>query len=466
MATDQPRGETESQLHRLLDRLLVKDVAVHERVLEELGSVGDERVVPHLVEVLYLDTVANNWEKFGFPEIARREPTPRPLAHPEVRWPGIVDALCEIAPPDFDNRETAWLKWESWSTQNEIEPLEGFGDWKVQFYKTYHPLVGHVMDVSPAVEDFHQIRWGSCDLSTLHPINGARFLPAAETDYVQDDDLVYGFEIEDQAYAVPRFVHFPHEMVNAELQGRPICLSLCTMCNSPILYDRRAAGREFQFGSSGLVWQGNKAMYDEETGSLWNQQTGKPIGGEMYEEGDVSLEFLPITQESWADWLADNPDTQVLDPDTGYDWDYDYYRDYDGFIKRHYWENENALHPGVREPDQGLSGKLYVYGVEGPEDLRVYPVEAVQENEPVHDAIGDTDVVVVSEGEDVAVYEAPPGPVEVQDGTLVDGDGTSWEVTHGGLRAGDEALERVAGRHGLWLSFRPHYDEYTVVRGE
>jgi len=456
----------ERRLTELLEQVLVKDVGKHERALSELAEVGDERVVPHLVEVLYLDTVANGWEKFGFPEIFRRKHPPRPLTHPEVRWPGIIDALCAIAEPDYDDRETAWLRWETWYTQQDIEPLEGYLDWKIRFYRSYHPLVGHVLDTSPTVEGFEEIRWGSCDRSTLHPLNGPEFVPASETDYVEDDDLVYAFEIDGEAYAVPRFVLFPHEMLNAELNGRPVCLSLCTMCNSPILYDRRVDGRPLQFGSTGLIWRGNKAMYDEETHSLWNQQTGKPIAGDMYAEGDVSLEYLPVTQTDWGEWLADHPETAVLAPDTGYDYDYEYYRDYDGFIKRHYWENEDAQHPGVREPEDGLGGKTYVYGVESGEGLGVYPVDSIRENEPVVDAAGGGDVVAVMESGDVAVYEAPALPVEREGDELVDADGGRWRIAHDGLYRDGEILDRIAGRHGLWLSFRPHYENYTVVTGE
>lgn len=457
---------TEARLQELTERLLIKDVDEHESALAALADEGDERVTPHLVEILYLDTVANDWDKYGFPETFRRKDPPIPLTHPEVRWPGIIDALCAIAEPDYDRRETAWLEWETWVTQNEIEPLEGFLDWKVRFYRSYHPLVGHMLDVSPTVDDFHRIRWGSCDRSTLHPLNGPAFLPTGETDYLEDDDIIYGFEVGDEAYAVPRFIHFPHEMLNAELNGRPICLSLCTMCNSPILYDRRVDGRTYQFGSTGLIWHGNKAMYDEETHSLWNQQTGRPIAGDMFAEGDVSLEFLPITQTAWEEWHEEHPDTWVLDPDTGYEYDYEYYRDYDGFIKRHYWENDDVAHPGVRETGETLSGGEYVYGVDVADGVRVYPVEAVRENQPVVDTVDGQDAVVVMHSGDVAVYEAPSTPVTRTGSELVDADDRRWEITHDGLLGNGEALDRIAGRHGLWLSFRPHYDEYTVVTGD
>jgi hypothetical protein len=243
-------------------------------------------------------------------------------------------------------------------------------------------------------------------------------------------------------------------------------------------------------------------MYDEETLTLWNQQTGTPVAGPGYARtldgespGDgsddaerdgesVSLDFRPVTQTTWDEWRADHPDSEVLSPDTGYDLDYAFYRDYDGFVKRHYWENDDVFHPGVRAAASALDDRTYVYGVDAADGLHAYPVDAVREHWPVVDEVDGRRVVAVPLDDDVAVYDAPDGPLERGtvdadgsdgrdgDAVLVDADGRRLRPTHDALvsdaEAGGDARthgDRVSGRHGLWLAFRPHYETVHVVDG-
>ena len=122
------------RLQELTDRLLVRDADVHAAAIDALAAVGDERVVPHLVEVLIVDSIANNWQKFGFPAVLRNRDPPRYLDLPEVRWPGVSDALAALADPSFDSAH-AWVEWETWYSQQDIDPLDGFDEWKLRLYR-------------------------------------------------------------------------------------------------------------------------------------------------------------------------------------------------------------------------------------------------------------------------------------------------------------------------------------------
>lgn len=472
------RTATDARLHALVDELLCKDRTAHETALDELAAVGDERVIPHLIDVAMIDAIANDWGRFGFPEVLRDGGPPRYLDLPEVAWPGAVDALCAIADPTFDS-EHAWVEWESWYSQQEIEPLDGYDSWKRHLFRSFVPPVGSLLDVEPMGYPLSEIRYGNTDRSYLAALNFPEFIPGEEVDadeddpsayeqYLEDDQLVYGFEIEGQSYAVPRMVLFPHEFMNATLQGRPVMLAWCTLCNAPILYDRRVDGRTLTFGNTGLLWQGNKVMYDEETESLWAHHSGRAKAGRYYEDG-ATLDILPCAQTEWSEWKAENPDTLVPHLDTGYGYDYTHYADHVGFF-RHYWEREDITQPGVKRVDGALPEKERVYGVVGddPTTVHVYPIEAVESHEPLTDEIDGRSVVVVTgvRGDDIAAYESPPRPIERDGDELVDGDGTRWEITRHGLIANGERRDRVAGRHGLWFAFRIQYDNHHIVVGE
>jgi len=491
MTTNAPADEAD--LQSLVERLLVRDVDAHAEAVSELAARGDERVVPHLIELLVVDSIANDWATFGFPEVLRERAPPRYLELPEVRWPGVLDALLDLADADFDS-EYAWVEWETWYSQQEIEPLDGFEEWKFRLYRSYLPPVGSLLDTEPRDFDMAAIRWGNCDRSFLAALNAPTFVPgeavavagagdgpadgasqgaAGDTDdperYLADDDTVFGFELDGVAYAVPRWVLFPHEMLNAELGGVPVSLTYCTLCNAPILYDRRVGDRTLTFGNSGMLLGGNKVMYDEETETLWNQHVGVPIGGHyLAEDPDLLLEQFPVTQTEWGDWVAEYPDTLALDLDTGYDYDYRHY-DGDLGIFRHYWESEEAVQPGVRVEDSELSETARVYGLvaEDGNEVWVVPESTLEDEGVLAGSVDGRDVVAVLDATgDVAVFEGVPTPVERTDSGVRDGEGVEWTLSRNALTAAGDAGERrarVAGRHGLWFAFRTHYDAAHIL---
>jgi len=504
-----------ARLQELVDELLVRDADAHAEAVTALEAVGDERVVPHLVEVLIVDGIANDWSSFGFPEILRDRDPPRYLELPEVRWPGAREALASLAEPDFDSAH-AWVEWESWYSQQSIEPLAGFEAWKRRLYTSYLPPVGGLLDVEPREFHLGDVRWGNCDRSFLAALNAPDFVPGEAVDasgeggdvdgdssdavedggdyerYLREEHHVFGFELDGVAYAVPRWVLFPHELMNAEVGGVPVSLTYCTLCNAPILYDRRvgdtAAGSSrdsdsdpgvdsshdtdaghdvdvLTFGNSGMLVAGNKVMYDEETETLWDQHAGVPIGGEFLGT-DLVLEQFPVTQTTWGEWLDEYPETLALDVDTGYGYDYEHY---DGNISffRHYWNEESVVQPGVEQVEGQLPEKTEVYGLTSGDASEVWVIPTESFEEPLAATVDGQEVVAVRDATgDVAVYAAPPTPVERDGDALVDADGRRWTIARSELRTDGEARERIPGRHGLWFAFRTHYDEAHVIRSD
>ncbi|WP_433631089.1 DUF3179 domain-containing (seleno)protein [Halomicrococcus sp. NG-SE-24] len=466
-------------LEDLVADLLVRDADIHEAALEAIATTKDRRAIPHLIEVLMIHEITSNWEQFGFPEVLRDHSPPRYLELPEARWPGIRDTIQAIAEPDYDS-EYAWVEWETWYSQQEIEPLAGFDGWKLQLYRSYLPPVGRLLDTEPRTFDLQDIRWGNCDPSFLTACNEPDFIPGdtvsvdgegddtnADKRYLESDDTVFGFTVNDTAYAVPRWVLFPHELANLTVEGTPLSLTYCTLCNAPILYDRRAGDGTLTFSSTGMLLEGNKVMFDEETESLWSQHRGVPIAGDYLErEGDLRLDIRAVTQTTWAEWRDAYPESLALDIDTGYDYDYHFYEDDIGFF-RHYWNNADAVQPGVETDEGQLPEKTDVYGVTTNDGstVHVYPVSEIGDDAVETGEIDDRSVVVLrDETNDVAVYEAPPTPVDRNGDTLVDNDGTRWRLTREALISedDDQRLSRLSGRHGLFFAFRAQYETVHV----
>jgi len=74
-------------------------------------------------------------------------------------------------------------------------------------------------------------------------------------------------------------------------------------------------GERVEFGTSGYLYRSNKLMFDRKTETRWHQFRDVPAVGPLVGSGS-ELEVLPMTLTVWSEWVADHPDTTVLDLDT------------------------------------------------------------------------------------------------------------------------------------------------------
>ncbi len=57
-------------------QLLVRDIDAHAESIAAVAESGGKRVIPHLLEVFIIDAIANDWNRFGFPEVLRERDPP------------------------------------------------------------------------------------------------------------------------------------------------------------------------------------------------------------------------------------------------------------------------------------------------------------------------------------------------------------------------------------------------------
>lgn len=136
--------------------------------------------------------------------------------------------------------------------------------------------------------------------------------------YLVSDDRVIGVTIGGQSRAYPVRVLNWHEVVNDTLAGVPIAVTYHPLCDSAVVFDRRAGGRTRRFGVSGLLLDSNLLLFDRSDSgggeSLWSQLRADAIAGPAAADG-LALEVLPASLATWRDWVQAQPDTTVLQPD-------------------------------------------------------------------------------------------------------------------------------------------------------
>ena len=133
-------------------------------------------------------------------------------------------------------------------------------------------------------------------------------------EWLDDDTIVFGVVINDEARAYPRSIMEVREMVNDTLGGRDIAMPYCTLCGSAQVYftDEVPEGVERPIlRTSGLLTRSNKVMYDVRTFSIFDTFLGQAVSGPLLEAG-VELRQNSVITTTWGQWKAEHPDTTVL----------------------------------------------------------------------------------------------------------------------------------------------------------
>jgi len=307
---------------------------------------------------------------------------------------GAIDAaIAKITGEKSGKDWAAWMLWQQ--AHPEIEPFQGFDGFKADVMAAIDPNFRQFL--WPGIKHdirLEEITWGGVVKDGIPALTNPKHLSADEADYITDQELVFGVEINGDARAYPLRVLDWHEMFNDLVGGVPVSLAYCTLCGSGILFETSVEGRNepLVFGSSGFLYRSNKLMYDQETQSLWNQFTGKPVVGELTGSG-IELKVLPVAITSWAAWLKQHPETKVLSLETGFDRDYTPGRPYGG-----YFASTDLMFPALVE-DKRLQAKDYVYAIRVDGLARAWPLLDFKGGQVVNDRIGDLPIVLIGDAE-------------------------------------------------------------------
>ncbi len=212
---------------------------------------------------------------------------------------------------------------------------------------------------SPLV-DPSRIISGGVSPDGIPPIDSPNFLCPDEVDFLSDTEPVLSLTIGSDARAYPVQIMTWHEIVNDVVDGIPVTVTYCPLCNSAVSHGRQLGERVLDFGTSGFLYNSSLVMYDRQTETLWTHFEGRAVIGEL--EG-AELEYFPVSIVPWGEWKKANPDGRVLDRvyiENGYP-----LRSYGQNPYVDYLRNERILDPnvGADQTDERLSPKTLVIGI-------------------------------------------------------------------------------------------------------
>jgi hypothetical protein len=237
----------------------------------------------------------------------------------------------------------------------------------------------------------------------IPPIDEPKFVTAADVSFIEDREPVIAVTVGEETRAYPIQILIWHEIVNDTIDGVPVAVTYCPLCNSAFVWDRRVDGKVHDFGTSGKVWNSSLVMYDRQTRSLWAHFTGEAIAGQRT---GVQLESVPAAIVGWDEFREGHPEALVLSRDTG--------------TRRSYGQNPYPGYDDVDTPpflfegeaDGRLAAKERVVGIEsGGDAVAVLRSDVAEQGA----------VTVEMDGRRLAVLWSPGVTSALDTGSLVEG---------------------------------------------
>ena len=237
------------------------------------------------------------------------------------------------------------------------------------------------------------------------------------------------------------------------------------------MWTRTVSGRALHFYLAGINNQ-NFLMRDEETGTWWQQITGKAIYGPLQ---GAALELVLSDELTFGEWRSESPAGQVLAPIAKYTKEYD-----------PNWEPDVAKLPVVISfPGTELKSRDVVIGVTINGAARAYPWETFAKQSPVLDRVNGAPLLLVLgpdgksfrvfvsrvDGRDAEFFlqtnSSPDDKSENKTWTLLDTLIDSQWNFQGCATSGPaqgKCLDRVPALKDYWFDWRNYHVDTTVYK--
>jgi hypothetical protein len=355
-------------------------------------------------------------------------------------------------------------QWQQWLWQRPAEMHPAYPEFKSALYglidQRFETYFGRDRPLSIRLDE---VIWGGVEQDGIPPLRNPLMVAAAEAEYLEDGNIVFGLEVNGDSRAYPKRILAWHEMFVDEVGGVPVAGVYCTLCGSMILYRTELDGVNYELGTSGFLYRSNKLMYDRGTQSLWNTLWGKPVIGPLVEK-QINLRRMSVVTTTWGEWRRRHPRTRVLSLATGHERDYG-----EGAAYRDYFATDQLMFP-VPELDGRLNNKDEVLGLV----LARYPgkpmaiaVGFLADHPLYQDQIGELEFVVLTDPSGASrVYESGGLKFTAWDGDseVTDEQGITWRLAEANLEAGDgRLLYRLPAHRAFWFGWYSAYSHTRLV---
>lgn len=219
------------------------------------------------------------------------------------------------------------------------------------------------------------------------------------------------------------------------------------------MWRRTANGRTFTFHLAGINNQ-NFIMRDDETGSYWQQITGRAISGPLK---GAALELVSTDELAFRLWQKEAPEGRVLmsSAESAKEYDKD-------------WEkSEKNLPTVVKFSDNKLPLKEVVIGISLNGEDRAYPLAKIAAAGVIVDKLGGVPIIVVAaeDGKSIRAFRSEGQEFfrkSGKDWALLDNAGGEWDFR--GCNQEGQCLEPVGGLKDFWFDWRLYHPNTGIYQ--
>ena len=431
--------ETSSITIEHFDTLLSPIPATRTRALTQIDSAWQAGYAPMLLEILSL------------------------VREPQVSL-AIASVLKARTGQDYGYDATGWYEW-IWDQELSLPPY--YPEFKSRLYRRLDPKFAKYFSAKrKSTIRLDEVRWGGVAQDGIPPLRNPTMIDASKADYLEDDHIVFGVEVNGDVRAYPKRILAWHEMFTDTVGGQPVTGVYCTLCGAMILYDSAVKDTHYHLGTSGFLYRSNKLMYDAKTQSLWNTLWGSPVIGPLVGKG-IRLRRLSVVTTTWGAWKSRHPNTTVLSLTTGHRRDYG-----EGVAYKEYFATDKLMFTVPRKVHSlALKNKDSVLGLYFPEaDGRALAIahDFLKIHRVYYDTVGGKKIVVVTDSSGAhRVYDAGSSALVGwrDEKLLVDEREHTWSITEAAL-IGDngQRLARVPSHSAFWFGWHASFPDTRLVK--
>ena len=214
------------------------------------------------------------------------------------------------------------------------------------------------------------------------------FVPASKAPFALDDDLVIGVAQGKTAKAFMALDLTQHGSVDDVMPDGPIEVTWCSTCGTGAVFRAEIDGRRLHFEYDSMA-NANEVHRDVETGSRWQQSTGKAISGPL--EGR-KLALYPFILTTWKAWRTRFPGTTILKPMPGYVERIPILRPRQ---KQNLRSGEGGAPDGSFNKDDRLRPREMIAGLAVGDETMAFQVSALRTVRVVNEQVGGVPIVVI-----------------------------------------------------------------------